>query len=139
MKLYKSAFIFLALFSTQLKAEIAVIVHPSMDIAAMTQDNVQRIFLGKATRFENDKVANPINQSEGNAIRDEFITKVLDKTDGQYRAYWSRLIFTGKGAPPKDMGGDADVKKLVADNPNMIGYIDVMSVDDSVKVVLTVK
>lgn len=139
MKLYKSAFIFLALFSTQLKAEIAVIVHPSMDIAAMTQDNVQRIFQGKATRFENDKVANPINQSEGNAIRDEFITKVLDKTDGQYRAYWSRLIFTGKGAPPKDMGGDADVKKLVADNPNMIGYIDVMSVDDSVKVVLTVK
>lgn len=139
MKLYQSAFVFLALFSTQLKAEIAVIVHPSMDIAAMTQDNVQRIFLGKATRFENDKVANPINQSEGNAIRDEFITKVLDKTDGQYRAYWSRLIFTGKGAPPKDMGGDADVKKLVADNPNMIGYIDVMSVDDSVKVVLTVK
>lgn len=139
MKLYQSAFVFLALFSTQVKAEIAIIVHPSLDIPAMTQDNVQRIFLGKTTRFENDKVANPINQSEGNPIRDQFISKALDKTDGQYRAYWSRLIFTGKGTPPKDMGGDADIKKLVADNPNMIGYIDVMAVDDSVKVVLTIK
>lgn len=139
MKLYQGAFVFLALFSSQLKAEIAVIVNPSMDIAAMTQDNVQRIFLGKAVRFGNGKIANPINQSEGNAAREEFITKALDKTDSQYRAYWSRLIFTGKGTPPKDMGSDADVKRLVADNPNMIGYIDVMSVDDSVKVVLTIK
>lgn len=63
----------------------------------MSQDYVQRIFLGKATRFENGKVANPINQSEGNPARDEFISKALEKTDSQYRAYWSRLIFTGKG------------------------------------------
>lgn len=139
MKLYQSAFLFLALFSPQLKAEIAVIVNPKLDVSAMSQDYVQRIFLGKTTRFENGTVSNPVNQDEGKSIRDEFLSKVLEKTDGQHRAYWSRLIFTGKGTPPKDMGGDEEIKKLVAENPNMIGYINVMSVDDSVKVVLTIK
>jgi len=108
MKLHQVAFVFLALFSPLLQAEIAVVVNPSMDISTISQDDIQRIFLGKTTRFDNGKVSKPVNQDEGNAIRDEFITKVLDKSQNQYRAYWSRLIFTGKGRPPKDMGGDAD-------------------------------
>ncbi len=137
MKLYQCAFVFLMVFSPLLKAEIAVIVHPSVDISSLTQDNVQRIFLGKATRFANGQPAKPINQDAGNAIRDEFISKVLDKSQGQYRSYWSRLIFTGKGRPPQDEGGDDDIKKLVASNPDAIGYIDTTSVDDSVKVVYT--
>jgi ABC-type phosphate transport system substrate-binding protein len=45
------------------------------------------------------------------------------------------LIFTGKGTPPKQSGSDADVKALIAKNPNMIGYIDASAVDGSVKVV----
>jgi len=110
-----------------------------MDISTISQDDIQRIFLGKTTRFDNGKVSKPVNQDEGNAIRDEFITKVLDKSQNQYRAYWSRLIFTGKGRPPKDMGGDADIKKLVAKDPNAIGYINAVSVDESVKVIYTTK
>lgn len=139
MKLHQCAFVFLALFSPLLKAEIAVIVNPSMDISTISQEDIQRLFLAKTTRFENGTVAKPVNQNEGNAIRDEFITKVLDKSEGQYRAYWSRLIFTGKGRPPKDEGGDAEIKKIVAKEANSIGYINALSVDDSVKVIYTVK
>ncbi len=139
MKLYQCAMVFLALVSTALKAEIAVVVNPSSSMSSISQDNVQRIFLGKTTRFEDGSVSKPINQNDGNPIRADFISKVLDKTEGQYRAYWSQLVFTGKGAPPKDSGGDAEIKAMVAKEPGTIGYINAEAVDETVKVVFTLK
>ena len=120
-------------------ADIAVVVHPDSGIDSLTQDQVQRIFLGKTKTFPNGQQAVPINQDEGRAIRDDFNEKVCSKDSGQYRAYWSQLIFTGKGTPPKDGGDDAAVKALVAKNPSIVSYIDASQVDGSVKVVYTAK
>ncbi len=77
------------------------------------------------------------NQNEGSAAREAFNDKVLGKSSSQLKAYWSRLIFTGKGTPPKESGSDADVVSLVAKNPNLVGYVDAAAVDGSVKVVYT--
>ena len=46
-------------------------------------------------------------------------------------------MFTGKGTPPKEYAGNAEVKKAVAADPKAIGYIDKSAVDDTVKVILT--
>lgn len=96
---------------------------------------MSRIFLGKTSDFPSGDQAIPVDQDEGSATRDAFNNSVLGKNSSQLKAYWSRLIFTGKGTPPKEVGDDAAVKSLVAANPNMIGYIDSSAVDDSVKVV----
>lgn len=116
-------------------AEVAVIVHPSVSIASMTDEDVARIFLGKSNNFPGGGQAVPINQDEGSPIRDKFNEAICKKNASQYKAYWSQLVFTGKGTPPKDAGKDAAVKALIAANPNMIGYVDAGSVDSSVKVV----
>ncbi len=44
------------------------------------------------------------------------------------------MIFTGGGTPPKAYDNEDDIKKLVANNPNTIGYIDSSKVDVTVKV-----
>ncbi|WP_062061447.1 hypothetical protein [Cellvibrio sp. OA-2007] len=116
-------------------AEIAVIVHPSSAIASLSEDDIARLFLGKAKTFPSGGQAIPVNQSEGAAVRDKFNEAICKKNASQYKAYWSQLVFTGKGTPPKEAGDDAAVKALVAATPNMIGYIDSSLVDTSVKVV----
>ncbi len=123
------------LFSMQASAEIAVVVHPSSSVQALSADEVSRLFLGKAKSFPGGAQAVPVNQDEGHPARAKFNETVCKKNASQYKAYWSQLVFTGKGTPPKDAGDDAAVKALVAANPNMIGYIDSASVDASVKVV----
>lgn len=116
-------------------AEVSVIVHPSSSVSSMTEDDVSRLFLGKSKSFPDGSQAVPINQDEGNPAREKFNEGVCKKNASQYKAYWSQLVFTGKGTPPKDGGNDAAVKALIAANPNMIGYIDSSAVDGSVKVV----
>ena len=123
------------LFSMQASAEISVVVHLSSSVQALSADEVSRLFLGKAKSFPGGAQAVPVNQDEGNPARAKFNETVCKKNASQYKAYWSQLVFTGKGTPPKDAGDDAAVKALVAANPNMVGYIDSAAVDASVKVV----
>jgi ABC-type phosphate transport system substrate-binding protein len=118
--------------------EVAVVVHPSSSIESLSNDEVSRLFLGKTKNFPNGSLAVPINQDEGEAARAQFIETACRKNASQYKAYWSQLVFTGKGTPPKDGGNDAEVKNLVSTNPNMIGYIDAKLVDASVKVVFKI-
>lgn len=116
-------------------AEVAVIVHPSAGFDSLTEDDVARLFLGKSKSFPAGAQAVPVNQNEGSAARDKFNEAVCKKNASQYKAYWSQLVFTGKGTPPKDAGDDGAVKALIAANPNMIGYVDASAVDATVKVV----
>ncbi len=127
--------LFFLSIATLTQAEIAVVVHPSSGVASLTEDDVSRIFLGKSKSFPNGAAAVPVNQDEGAPARDKFNEAICKKNSSQYKAYWSQLVFTGKGTPPKDAGNDAAVKSLIAANPNMVGYVDASVVDASLKVV----
>lgn len=116
-------------------AEVAVIVNSSNANATMSNSDISRIFLGKSSKFPDGSAASPLDQSNGSSVRQEFNDKVLGKSESQLKSYWSRLIFTGKGTPPKQLGDDAAVKAAVAADANAIGFIDSASVDGSVKVV----
>ena len=60
-----------------------------------------------------------------------------DPTDAaQVKAIWSKILFTGRGVPPKQLLDSAAVKKAVAANPKAVGYIEKSAVDASVKVVM---
>jgi ABC-type phosphate transport system substrate-binding protein len=122
------------LFASVAQAEIAVVVHPS-NAASLDASSLSRIFLGKMKSFPGGGQAVPVNQSEGSSATSEFNSKVLKKSGSQLKAYWSKLVFTGKGTPPKAIGSDAEVISLVSSNPNLIGYVDASAVTGDVKVV----
>jgi len=136
MKLLKTklCIAILGLASVVAQAEIAIVVHPS-NTSDVDKTSLSRIFLGKAKSFSAGGQAVPINQTESSAITDEFNSKILKKSESQLKSYWSKLVFTGKGTPPKSVGSDAEVISLVSSNPNLIGYIDAASVTSAVKVV----
>lgn len=121
--------------SMVVSAETAVIVSASNANATLDKSTISKIFLGKSKSFPDGSQALPIDQNDGTPSRDAFNSNMLGKSASQLKSYWSRLIFTGKGTPPKQSGNDSDVKALVSNNPNMIGYIDASAVDASVKVV----
>lgn len=121
------------LFNQAVSAEIAVIVHPNYN-GALTQVDIKNIFLGKIKKFPNGKIAIPVTQT--GAIKDEFNAKVLSKSGSQMRAYWSKLIFTGKSTPPKRLNDDSEVVDAVSGDPSIVGYVNVDSISDKVKVVL---
>jgi ABC-type phosphate transport system substrate-binding protein len=120
------------------QAQVAVIVNSKSPTATMTADQVSAIFLGKSNTLPSGAAAQAADLPESAAAREQFYTKVTGKQAAQVKAAWSRLVFSGKATPPKELATAADVKKFVAANPDAIGYIEKSAVDASVKVVLSV-
>ena len=119
-------------FVQQSYAEIIVIVNPG-NTTTMTQKQVQRIFLGKLKTFPNASIVIPIDLPQKSDTRIEFSRLVIKKDMRQVSSYWSRLIFTGKGLPPKQVNTGEEARELVARNPDAIAYIDASLLDDTVR------
>ncbi|WP_236559798.1 phosphate ABC transporter substrate-binding protein [Colwellia sp. 20A7] len=117
-------------------ADVAVVVN-STNADIIDDNDIARIFMGKMKAFPSGGSIEPINSVSGSAVRSEFEEKVLNKSSSQMKAYWSKLIFSGRGKPPTELASDAEVLKHISANAGAIGYVDAGSVDESVKVLKT--
>jgi hypothetical protein len=122
------------LFSGVSVAETVVIAGAGSDVlSSLSASEIKALYLGKS------KDLTIFDQKTGASVRKDFLDKVVGKSESQFKAYWSKRIFTGKGTPPKQLDGDAAMKIMVANTPGSIGIIDSASVDSSVKVIYKVK
>ncbi|MFZ5698341.1 MAG: phosphate ABC transporter substrate-binding protein [Pseudomonadota bacterium] len=115
-------------FSPLAGAGVAVIVHPSVSTNTLMAEAVKQVFLGRASALPDGTAVAPVDQAEGSAVRAQFVERVLGKNEQQLRSYWARMIFTGKGQPPRGVTSAAEMLKTVASSPGFIGYVDTKDV-----------
>lgn len=113
-----AAFIALAVTAEPL----VVVVHPTNPIGPLSQEDVKNIFLGKVKSFPNGALALPVDQPKGE-LQSSFMGQVLNKNEGEMRAYWASQIFTGKGKPPQVAKSNDEVGTVIKDNKNAISYM----------------
>lgn len=135
--------LFIALFTLFMSAaafaELAIIGHPDSDTGALDAQKVRKLFLGERKAFPSGLHATPINHSVGSPDRKEFFALVLSMPESRHRRHWKRKISVGGGNWPREKASHHDVLRSVANTPGSIGYIDASKVDDTVKVLFTVK
>ncbi|MEX5744233.1 phosphate ABC transporter substrate-binding protein [Massilia sp. X63] len=120
-------------------AELVVIVSARSALPALSGGQVAAIFLGQSGRFPDGAEAVALDQRLGSQERDLFYHQVTGKTPALLKAHWSKMVFTGRGQPPRELADNAAVRRMVADNPAMIGYIDRSALDASVRPVLVLR
>jgi len=137
MKQIKAFFLAVTLLFTaySAQAEIVVVVSAQSTVEHLDKNKIAAIFLGKTDTFPNGIQSVPIEQAEGTKAYEEFHHLVTEKSMSQLNAYWSKMVFSGKGHPSKEVPNGAEVLKLIAANPSMIGYLEKSLVDDKIKVV----
>lgn len=127
---------FALMASAEPRADVVAVVSSKSPITSLSKDQVADLFLGRMSRLPNGALIVPVDQAEGSAAFDHFYEKIAGKSPAQIKAYWSKIIFTGRGQPPRALRNDDEVKKHLAQNPQAIGYIDEKMLDDSVRVLL---
>lgn len=115
------------------QADVVVVVSAKSATKTLSIEEVSDIFLGKSAAMT------PIDNADKSGIRGNFYLKVTGKSESQVKAVWSRIMFTGRGRPPREMQSDDEVVKAVAADPTAIGYVDKTMADASVKVVSAIK
>ncbi|MDH5601419.1 MAG: phosphate ABC transporter substrate-binding protein [Gammaproteobacteria bacterium] len=117
-------------------AGVAVITHPGVKEIGLSKNKLAQIYLGKIKNYSNGKTIQPVDLPKGNPAQKKFYKSVVQKSDAAVKRYWSKLKFTGKGKPPKELGSAREVIQWVANTEGAIGYIDGKYLNKSVKVVL---
>lgn len=114
-------------------ADFVVVVSPRNPLNALRADQVAAIFLAQSGRFPGGAEAVALDLPLGSPLRNDFYVTVAARTPALMKAYWTKMVFTGRGQPPRELASSVAARRLVADNPAMIAYIDKSALDASVK------
>lgn len=125
-------------FSLQVRAEMVVVVAKTSLIAELTEREIKRIFLAKTRRLRDGSRVQPVELSNS-SYKEQFYRKVTGKNLRQLNSYWTTLIFTGKGKPPRKMDKKEALLSEVATNPSAIAYLPEEYLDGRFKVIHIVR
>lgn len=117
------------------EAEYVVIVSADNPVARLAAHEVANIYLGRTSRFPGGRLVVPVDLKKNNAARKTFYKNLIQQNPAQVQAQWSRLVFTGRGKPPRQASDGMELVEIVARNPNAIGYVDPGFVNDAVRIV----
>jgi ABC-type phosphate transport system substrate-binding protein len=115
-------------------ADGVVVVGANSPISSADADSLRQVFLGKSSSIGGSAVT-PVDQDAGSSIRADFYQAVASMQPNQVKSYWAKQVFTGKGTPPDDVGGNPEVIAAIASDPSAIGYVSRDAVTDDVRVV----
>lgn len=92
------------------------------------------MWLGKKKTWANGtKVSLAVHKK--NPAFDTWLKGNVGKSGSQFKSYWKKMVFTGKGAMPADFASDAEILAHVAATPGAIGVIIEGDGGDGVKVI----
>jgi ABC-type phosphate transport system substrate-binding protein len=113
-----------------------VIVNARNNATALDNKTIADMFLKKRTQWGNETVIMPVDLKRDSAVRKQFSEQVIGRSIAAVRTYWNRLVFSGRGVPPPELGSDDEIVKYVAKHPGAIGYVSaaVNLKDASVKI-----
>jgi ABC-type phosphate transport system substrate-binding protein len=114
---------------------VVVVVSARSPLTSISRLHLADLYLGRTSHFPDGRPAEPIDQEAGSPARALFYETHVGRSEAQIKAHWSKIIFTGRGRPPRQVSGDAAVVELLAANPQAIGYVEGRLVDERVRVV----
>ena len=100
-----------------------IIINTSNQITSINKAQVSKLFLKKVTKWENGKKVLPVDLLEKSPIRQNFSKEILGKKVSAIKAYWQKLIFSGRGVPPPEKATEKAVLKYVQEHDGAIGYV----------------
>lgn len=114
-----------------------IVVHASNPVARLTRDQVSRIFLRKATLWDNRQPVLPVDQATDSPVRRTFTKQIHHRTIASVQTWWQQQTFAGAGVAPPERASDEEVLDYIRKYPNAIGYVRAnMTVGADIKVLL---
>ncbi len=104
-----------------LAADIYLIAHRDVVDKELSNKSIERIFLGKKSRWSDDSKIIPVMLKYGE-LHEKFVSRMLSKDASQFSTYWKQAVFTGRGLPPKSFETSKELLEYIAKTPGAIGY-----------------
>ncbi|MCP4353829.1 MAG: hypothetical protein GY795_50930 [Desulfobacterales bacterium] len=122
MKKYIIALLAVTVFSSAGFADIIIIANKNVPENTLTRKEIKEIFLGKRVQWSDHSKIHVITLKDA-GIHKTFLKQYLNKSRSKWKSYWKRMVFTGRGIPPKTIISEAEAIAYVAETKGAVGYI----------------
>lgn len=116
-------------------AEIVIVAAREGPVRTLAREEAEQLYLGRRTTLA-DGTSVSLTDLPAGPARDGFYLHLTGKNPSQTRAYWSRLVFTGRALPPREAGSVAEARDWIAMRPGTIGYLPAGATDSRLRVLL---
>ncbi|MCM2972616.1 hypothetical protein [Larsenimonas suaedae] len=113
-------------------ANLVVVVSNDSQVQSLTYDDVVNIFMGRLSTLPGGEPVVPVDYMP---LRASFYKALVNRELADINAWWARLVFSGRGSPPRKSDGFDETIELISHNPGVLGYLDKSRVDPRVRVV----
>ena len=96
-------------------------------IPELDRETAAQLYLGRRTSLPDGRSARLLDLPSG-PERDLFYERLTAKNPSQIRAYWSRMVFTGRAHPPHEANDQEDALRRVLTDPSALAYLPAASV-----------
>ena len=97
-------------------------------VAEVDRETAAQLYLGRRTTLPDGRGVRLLDLPAG-AERDLFYQRLTGKNPSQIRAYWSRLVFTGRAHPPQEALDIDDALRRVLADRNALAYLPAAAAD----------
>lgn len=120
--------------------EVLVIANAKGPLTTISEREIKAIFLGEK-RFAGDIQILPIVLEKDAAIRDQFLSAIMQMSIKEYRIHWTKKVFQDGIHPPASKDSTREVIDAVKQQPGAIGYInrEVFGNEPEIRIVKTIK
>ncbi len=101
---------------------IQVITSQNTAVETIDKNTIKKIFLGKTKLWPNGSGVEFVVLKSGDAHKD-FLKAYVKKSSSQFKIYWKKQVFTGKGKKPKSFDSEIELVAYIAGKTGVIGYV----------------
>lgn len=115
--------------------DVALVVHPTNPSSDVTWAEVLAIFRGDQQHWKGGRKIYLILLEAGSTEREVMLKRVYRMTDGELKQFWLGKLYRGEiAAFPRVAASGGAARRIVAQAPNALAFIDSSAADDTVKV-----
>ena len=102
--------------------DLVLIANSDVPVDSISASDVEKIFLGKQTSWSNGSKIHFLTLKEP-TTHETFLKSYVGKSPSQFKTFWKKQVFTGKGKMPKTAGSGQEMIDLVTKTSGAIGYV----------------
>jgi len=127
--------VLLAAPGTPAQAGTVLVCAVDSPIASLSREQAEQLYLGRSRELPGGIAVTLVDLPPG-PVRDDFYMQLTGKNPAQIRAYWSRMVFTGRALPPREARDVEEALDWLAANPRLIAYLPESAAGPEVRTLL---
>ena len=117
--------------------DVLIVCNKSVPEDSLAKNDIRDIFLGKKSMWSDGSKVELVMLDDANVTR-VILKELVRKTTSQFRTYWKKKVFTGRGKAPRSFETTDALVEYIISTDGAIGYIP-KSANNSQLKTITVK